>query len=218
MSVARAIDVVLPDSGPLISLAKADRLDLLLRFKSQVRILVADLVAYEVTHHANRFEDARAIKEFLDAHRDRIKVTPTVVGDNHIRQAQLREAYEQAGSEERAAVDRIGLTPRKPRRGEGEVAILAVARQIGREHPDDAMLVLAEDQYFLSRGKFAEPHTHILSTRAFLEELGRRHIIDFDAVWSAIVVKRPEVNNQSIDRPAPNIRTNWRSALTDFER
>ena len=50
--------------------------------------------------------------------------------------------------EDRAATDRAGVTPRKPPRDRGEVAILAVARQIGRERPDDIMLVLAEDQSF----------------------------------------------------------------------
>jgi len=38
MSGKRTIRVVLPDAGPLISLASADSLDLLLSFRESVRI------------------------------------------------------------------------------------------------------------------------------------------------------------------------------------
>ena len=51
--------------------------------------------------------------------------------------------------------DRVGVSPKKPPRDQGEVVILAVARQIGREGPDDIMLVLAEEQYFLGPHRYS---------------------------------------------------------------
>ena len=54
----RAINVVIPDAGPLISLAKGGHLDLLLLFSPEVRILIADVVDHEVTRFADKYPDA----------------------------------------------------------------------------------------------------------------------------------------------------------------
>ena len=56
-----AINIVIPDAGPLISLAKGGHLDLLLLFKPEVRILIADAVAHEVTRFAAKYPDAAVI-------------------------------------------------------------------------------------------------------------------------------------------------------------
>ena len=215
MSENRPIDVVLPDSGPLISLAASGHLDLLLHFKPYVRIIVADLVAFEATRYPERFEDARQIESFFGANTERIEIRETVVGQVHINGAKLWDAYQRASSEDRAAMDRVGVMPRRPPRDQGEVAILAVARQIGRESPDDIMLVLAEDQSFLSRGKFAEPHMHILSTRAFIQGLADLKVIEFERVWSDIIAARPRINQELVNRCAPDVEAEWESVIDE---
>ena len=109
--------------------------------------------------------------------------------------------------------DRVGVSPKKPPRDQGEVVILAVARQIGREGPDDIMLVLAEEQSFLSRGKFAEPHMHILSTRAFIQGLADLKVIEFERVWGDIIAARSGINQEFANRYAPDVETEWESVI-----
>ena len=46
MTAKKTIRVVLPDSGPLISLARASALDLLLTFREGIRIVLTDVVVY----------------------------------------------------------------------------------------------------------------------------------------------------------------------------
>ena len=112
-------------------------------------------------------------------------------------------------------MDRLGVTPKKLPRDQGEIAILAAARQIGREHPDDIMLVLAEGQSFLSRGKFAEPYTHVLSTRVFIQGLADLKIIEFERVWGDIIAARPQINQEFVNRSAPDVETDWESTMDE---
>lgn len=211
----RTLDVVLPDSGPLISLARGGHLDLLLRFKSEVRIIVADLVKHEVTRFPDKYEDSAALSRFFRENAARIEIAETELGQFIIAQMKSRDAYENAPAETKAVMETTGAVPPKPPRNRGEAVILTVARDIGRAHPDDVMLIFAEDRYFLSESRFAERHTHILSTRAFLEGLARKNIISFDAVWADIVAKRPNAVAQSVDRGAPDIETDWESAIDE---
>ena len=49
MTPAQPIQIFIPDAGPLISLAIADELDLLLRVADDVRLIITDHVIWEVT-------------------------------------------------------------------------------------------------------------------------------------------------------------------------
>ena len=74
------IKIVLPESGPLISLALGESLDLLLSFSAEVRIVLTDVVEYEVTQRADDLPDALAIRSFLAQHAGRIEVISTTIG------------------------------------------------------------------------------------------------------------------------------------------
>jgi hypothetical protein len=80
MTRQQAIRVVLPDTGPLISLALGESLDLLLAVASDVRLVLTDVVEFEATHRADDLPDARALRAFLRSHADRIEVMPTTIG------------------------------------------------------------------------------------------------------------------------------------------
>jgi hypothetical protein len=58
----RRVVLVVPDAGPLISLGKADKLDILLRLR--LPIYIVDQVYHEATHE-HRFADARRIERFV---------------------------------------------------------------------------------------------------------------------------------------------------------
>lgn len=54
MSIKKTIQVVLPDAGPLISLALGNALDLLLLASNDVRLVLTDVVEFETTHRTDR--------------------------------------------------------------------------------------------------------------------------------------------------------------------
>ena len=64
MSIVR---VVVPDTGPLITLAKLHLLDALLVFKENVRIVLTDYVEFEATRRRHELADAMAIHKFMIA-------------------------------------------------------------------------------------------------------------------------------------------------------
>ncbi|MHB8370297.1 MAG: hypothetical protein ACYDBP_11545 [Leptospirales bacterium] len=65
--MTRTINLVIPDAGPLISLAKGGHLDLLLLFKPDVRILIADAVVHPVsTRRKPRPLGREGMRVFLD--------------------------------------------------------------------------------------------------------------------------------------------------------
>ena len=79
MTRQQAIRVVLPDTGPLISLALGESIDLLLAVASDVRLVLTDVVEFEAAHRADDLPDAQAIRAFLRSHADRIEVMPTTI-------------------------------------------------------------------------------------------------------------------------------------------
>jgi hypothetical protein len=64
--------LVVPDAGPLISLAKIDGLQILLRL--QLPIYLVDQVRFEVTREKSRLVDARRIDEWIAAHPQTVRV------------------------------------------------------------------------------------------------------------------------------------------------
>jgi hypothetical protein len=91
--------IVVPDAGLLISLAKAERLDLLTVLGLPVYIV--DQVQWEATCNSDK-PDAVAIAEFVEAKAELVHIAPTETGENALfareagrvgkRQASLGEA------------------------------------------------------------------------------------------------------------------------------
>ena len=80
MTVKRPVRIVLPDAGPLISLALGNALDLLLLAADDARLVVTDVVEFEATHRSDQYADAVIIRNFLREHAQRVEVLPTTIG------------------------------------------------------------------------------------------------------------------------------------------
>lgn len=74
---AAQIKVVIPDAGPLISLALVDALDVLLVFKENVRVVITDFVEFEVTRYRDKRADAQRICDFIARNAGVIEIQET---------------------------------------------------------------------------------------------------------------------------------------------
>lgn len=154
--MSRRVVLLIPDAGPLISLAKADRLGLLLALG--LPVVVADHVVFEATRDV-RHEDARRIAVFLGAHPDAVIRFKTVVGE--------------AAAVRRAA----GETGRQKGQGEAAVAELLARLDEITEAPDDPVLLLFEDSDVATKRFVLPGNVHLVSTKAFPIGLERRGFI-----------------------------------------
>ncbi len=212
----RTINIVIPDAGPLISLAKSGHLDLLLLFKPEIPILIADAVAHEVTRFAGKYPDASVIARFIAENAPRVQVEKTELGATLIAAMQLWDTYQNATPEKKAILENAaGLKPENPPRNGGEAAILGLAREMTYAHKENTLFVLSEDRRFLSAA-IGLTRTHVLSTRAFLEGLASLGKISLEEVWSDIVTNRAGVNSDSVDEPAADEETDWHSSISKF--
>jgi hypothetical protein len=130
MTRQQSIRVVLPDTGPLISLALGESLDLLLAVASDMRLVLTDVVEFEATHRADDLPDAQAIRAFLRSHADRIEVMPTTIGS--IALADLQRKAE------------AGLPAALPK-DLGELSITNFVMSLRTANPGDPMLVIIAD-------------------------------------------------------------------------
>ncbi len=139
--------VLVPDAGPLITLAYAGRLDLLLRPGWPVHVV--DMVRFEVTRNQTSTSDA--IASFID--KQRLSVVATEV----CRRYQQRLVDAQTGN---------NPPPRKA--GLGELAIQEYMIRLGLEDIPAPAVLLFED-HKIARGGFHLPdNVRRVSTRAFL--------------------------------------------------
>jgi hypothetical protein len=177
----KRIALVLPDAGPLISLGRADRLDLLLRL--EVPIFLVDQVLFEATH-SPRHHDAERIRAFTDAHPDRVRVIATFVGGA-------------------AAAARKREPDARPR-GLGEAAIAEFYSRIDEFiDPDRPVLVLFEDSDVRRITALVRGNVHLLSTWGLLKGMEEVGLIESAAsVWEAINRSGRHPARTAVDQPA----------------
>lgn len=142
MAQARPAPVLLPDAGPLITLAYAGHLDLLLRPGWPLHL--ADMVLHEVTRNDTPSRDA--ITAFVARHRPRIIETDTF---RHY------QASASAGEPIR-------------RRGLGELAMQEAIQKLALREPHQPAVLLFEDHKIARRSFFLPQGTLRISTRAYL--------------------------------------------------
>lgn len=181
--MAAAADLILPDSGPLISLAHADRLDLLEVFDRP--ILVPDVVKLECLKRPSA-PDFEALQRWFRQSGNRISIL----------EMPMRAAYEAALERERAG-------ERRATSGFGDATLAYVLRRLDDyAAPDAVPLVILEDESaarLLSRYGRA----HILSTRAWLVSLERAGAIaSAQGVIDAIARGGRSLSELQMDRPA----------------
>ena len=146
--------ILVPDAGPLITLAYAERLDLLQRPGWPVHIV--DMVLHKLTR--NRTPTSEAIATFIKEHA--LTVVTTKVWQHY----QQRLAATAAGTD--TAPHKAGL---------GELAIQEYMTQLGLEEPAVSAVFLFEDHKIARAGFHLPDGVHRISTRAylsFLEEKG----------------------------------------------
>jgi hypothetical protein len=201
MTKPRAIRVVIPDTGPLVSLAVGDALDLLLAVSDDVRIVITDVVEFEATHRAEAYIDGAAINAFLHAHAPRVEVMPTTVGQLAL-----------ADARRRAETGEAWTLPKDL----GELSITNFVISLRTVNPgDDPMLVLTEDDWFAANAYALPGNVHLLSTAAFLDGLeAAGRIPSAAAVRARIQAARPHFKaDWVLDRPAEKIAAEWRSRV-----
>lgn len=159
--------IVVTDTGPLITLAAAERLDYLLY--PGLPVLVPDAVFYEAVRDEEAI-GARAIVDWIQVHSGAVLMLPTAVFSDYLRNVEARGPYREKDLGERAAIevvtDAISL-------GENERALLMME--------DDRAL-----RRVLLPGAPALGRMIPLTTRDFLEALEEaRRIQSADEVYRA---------------------------------
>ena len=178
--MTRSIDLILPDAGPLISLAHADRLDLLAVFERPVVVL--DVVRLECLRKPDAPDHPRLASWFQEGEA-RVGIVETPIGP----------VYRDALKRERSGADPVAT------RGLGDAALSWALGNIDRlSRPDALPLVLVEDRRLAKelRGIGA---AHILSTRSWLAALADAGLVDFNMVLAAMARRGRDLSALSID-------------------
>ncbi|MBC7216385.1 MAG: hypothetical protein AB7V41_07515 [Burkholderiaceae bacterium] len=171
--------LLIPDAGPLFSLAAGDLLHLLLKF----RLGLTDVVCAETVHRglaANASIEARNLLAFYNTHAEHIETFTTQVGASLARLRAQEPNYQ---------------TP--PNLGELSIQSLLIDLQL--QAPAARPLVLFEDAWFL-RNAAALPKTCVLlSTQAFLEYAAEKAWIASAAqARQQIALARPTAWTESV--------------------
>lgn len=207
MTKKRTIRIVLPDAGPLISLACADALDLLLSFQDGVRIVLTDVVEFEAMHRGDDLPDAAAIKQFIEQNRDRIDVMSTTVGSLALEDIKRK---------------REGGQPASLPKDFGELSIMSFVISMRTANPSDPMLVILEDDWFESNTYALPGNLLLLSTSAWLDGLEQMKVIESAAeVRARIQAARPNFRSgHLLDQEAVKVveGTAWRPAVRPGRR
>ena len=138
--------MLLPDAGPLITLAYAGRMDLLLRPGWPLRLV--DMVLHEVTR--NPTPSREAIAAFVARHQ------PPVIETIAFRR------YQQRMVQGDAPTHKAGL---------GELAMQEAINQLALQEPPQPVVLLFEDHKIVRAGFCLPEGTLRVSTRAFLSFL-----------------------------------------------
>ncbi len=159
--------LAIPDSGPLISLGVANRLDLLL--KLNMPIYVVDQVLYECTNDLSRL-GAKAIIDFVENHPKIVHIEETFVG--------------------KAAKIERDSGVKKRHRGLGEAAIAEFFANLDdKVDPAYPVLILFEDSDIRRINALIQGNAHLLSTKALIVGLKECKLIESaDSIWQSIIL------------------------------
>ena len=208
--MAEKIRIVLPDTGPLITLAHANALELLLAFDAeQVQLVITDMVEFEATRHRSTHEDAQRIADFVEKHAGRIVIEKTAFGQMALSAARLYERYAESQQlrEFYSASNMLAPAPLAP--NSGELSINGYVSELIGQPPGPPCLIIAEDDFFLRSTPGALPgNAHIISTATFLaklEELNPK-LKARDILDAAKHYKGRNPNRAEVDSPAAKVK------------
>jgi hypothetical protein len=145
--------VAIPASGPLDSVQVRDAIDALLATDPGVKLVLTDLVQFEVSAFPNRFHDVQAVLAFLEKHKDRISIQETTIGKFAI--PAMRDQLARG----EAVVWQKGL---------GDLAINGFIKTIGKLDPGEPIWLLIADKWFDENAYVVPGNVRLKSVRQFL--------------------------------------------------
>lgn len=201
----RACNLVIMDAGPLIKLALADRLDLLLCFRRHV--FIPDEVEFEAVEKfswENRTAlspDKLRLKSWIEKRTEEglVSRSETLVGE-------IAKSKRESGE----------YAPEKKnhRRNTGELAAhdFFSNRDLWGRKGDPALLLM-DDRPALDSVKLHNLDVHVLSTYAMLVALEQEHLVDSAVeVWQAVERNMPTAERIQVDQSVRG-DTEYRSLL-----
>jgi predicted nucleic acid-binding protein len=173
------IALIIPDASPVLTLARVDRLDLLMVFNVPIKIV--DQVHYEITKPQN--DTLGRVAAFVQRYGNHIEIVETVVGVGF---KTLR-----------------ARNPDTPSSNLGEEAVSEYARRLAKTSgPSFVPLVLFEDPDVLTLPVATLANVHLLNTVGWLDALHAQKIIpDAKQVIDQINAQR-RTPMRPFDRPA----------------
>jgi len=146
------IKIVIPDSGPLISLSHANALDLLFCFKSEVQVVLTDIVEYEVTSGRDKFPDAEKTFQFLSKYAGHIVTEKTSYGDAVLFRVKMDPGYQLPSDAGEVSISSFNVNTSEP------------------------TIILFEDHWFLDESRFKST-TNRISTSSFIKNVFDHNLI-----------------------------------------
>jgi hypothetical protein len=180
-----ALNLIVTDASPLITLAAAESLDLLTLPK--IKILIPDMVYFETTRDAAKL-GARPIVQWTKDNADLVRIATTDVFAEYLAL--------------------MTLDPKTPSRGRGELAANEVLTDAVAKDPNLEAILLYEDSD-ITRRKFAAllpERIMTVNTGAYLyslQEAGR--IQSADIIIEAAIAKGRDVSKQRVAQTTPEI-------------
>lgn len=185
------VKIVFPDTSPLISLAKAGLLDILLAFKPTVRIIVTDAVQAEATEYKEKYADAAILAEWIDSQKKarRIEVPPTQAGLGLKARIALKKLI--AKHPELRGEVQLPDLPVDPASGKrldpGDASILEAVTDALLNPNQSATLIITNDADFSKVAIKIAPNSRIVSLRAFIEIMESIGLVsDANHLWEII--------------------------------
>lgn len=177
------LDLVIPDTGPLITFGVIGRLDLLDRFKCP--ILVTDMIEIEVRRGSDAALDKEAFERWFALRGNRIQTVDTLYGT----------MWKELPEEKRREIKRQFPNA-------GEESIREFAGKIGEVlPPNDQVLVLFEEDR-VKRLSFGR-HVHLLHTWAFMVALERMEVVpSAEVLWNHVVDRGRTIARDVFERRA----------------
>ncbi len=202
----RSCDLVIMDAGPLIKLALADRLDLLLCFGRHVYI--PDEVEFEAVekyaweNEAPLGQDKLRLRAWIaqQSESGRVSCVQTLIGEMARKK---RESGEYAPSN------------RNHRRNTGELAAHDFFNNRDEAgHKGEPALMLMDDRPGLDQVRLHNLDAHLLSTYSMLIALEQERLLDSaDKVWASIEQNLSSVDRLQVDESVRG-DTEYRSSLS----
>jgi hypothetical protein len=179
------LDLVIPDSGPLITFALIDRLDLLDRFTCA--IVVTDMVAEEVLRGSDAAVDKARFQRWFEGRGNRIQTVETTYG----------MMWKALSPEDQQRIKR-------QRPHAGELSIQEFTDTLRDTLPaSDQVLVLFEEDA-VKRKAFGA-HVHLIHTYAFVRALEELQFIpSADALYEEVFAAGRNLARDVFERRALN--------------